>query len=1050
MPPTYRRKVVLNLDKTKGNIVFSPTSLVKTTDDYTGVTKFTVDITSHNNTQGTLGISQIDYQRGVSPWIALAAINTTTNPKRLEITLNDVDALNMSDGTYYANIYITDSNALNSPTIYPVKLTVINPVLQSSLVLDKYATIASLIKGASGVYTVDVACSSATATPNGTITVASVTGTGSAIVTTSKPNATTVRVTLTENNALAIGSYAIAVNIADSAASNSPQTFTVNFDIVASTATLYVDRNIFDSAVAAGGSYFSQKVIQIKTTSPSAPTGFNLDSKTYTGTSNGDWCNFSVDATGLVTIDQQAAVSNAGGSYCTAVFSAANGANTVTITMYILVGAAAPLPYILVSASAVGLSCNTGSKCSTAIVNVSNAGGTLASLGTVTVQLLGASGLNTSYNSTTGDITITDPSNRNTPGTFTDTIRISANGANVQNTPLDIPVTITVTTVAPVTKLGPRTAALPNGYTWDSNIGAPVGSVFNTLPSYRGADNRAMPAFNGTVYNVNSQADWNNVTSLLIAGTIVDGDVIQITAGVSLLDCQLPARGGWSYGTGGFVQIRTSGHASLPAYQKDPGPTNQGAANRVDYATHSAYLAQIRTDTANASPLCTQTSCGGYWFTGIDFYSNYNGPTSGILNIRAYTGLNTSQQNTPSQCPSQIVFDRCTIRSRVNHKITVIADGRHLAFYHCDFMEARFDPSNSGSWENKAVLIFNTPGQLEFIGNSLPSRGIGILCGGGLPSMTTVVPADVMIAWNKMYDRPNAQTEVDSDDCYARLELKTGGRFAFMFNDIRHIYYRTDHQFHVLFKATDQAKVGGGTVGYTSAHVYDLIMWGNRIRNSGKGLIGGADKYNNSATLGCERIEAAWNFCEMDPLYIPSKWGTYLAETDRRNMEFHRSAGDGMNIMDIYHNTFVNVTQCMMNIDEGQNYAGSGWRGIKIVDNVQVGKLKYGPIFGSAAGGNSQGLNNVMGAGNWTWRKNFCLSPTTGYASWDSTLLSANYQNGYIPDLTHFNDPASYDYSLKNTTVASASYVSGGGGTDGLDCGYDHAYLINMVNGVGD
>ena len=57
-------------------------------------------------------------------------------------------------------------------------------------------------------------------------------------------------------------------------------------------------------------------------------------------------------------------------------------------------------------------------------------------------------------------------------------------------------------------------------------------------------------------------------------------------------------------------------------------------------------------------------------------------------------------------------------------------------------------------------------------------------------------------------------------------------------------------------------------------------------------------------------------------------------------------------------------------------------------------------------------------------------------------------QDGYLT-AADFVDPASFNFTLNPTTSASASFPSGGGGTDGKDCGYDHAYLTTMLADLG-
>ncbi len=243
-----------------------------------------------------------------------------------------------------------------------------------------------------------------------------------------------------------------------------------------------------------------------------------------------------------------------------------------------------------------------GGNPSNQVVAISNGGG--GSLGTLGLGSISYGAGPQGWAATTSlagtDVTVRCATGTLAPGSYPCTIPVTSTTA--PNSPQNIQVTFVVASGGTG---GILPAFLPpTGMSWNPSLlawsGVPTGCTITK------------PAFAGTVYSVANATDMNTRITQLSNGTIVDGDVIEISADLTGT-FQIPARPAV---TSGFVEIRTSGHGSLPAYSSNY--MTAGTAQRVDPAIHGALLRKIKSNVNNGNSLSFATNARGYWLTGIE------------------------------------------------------------------------------------------------------------------------------------------------------------------------------------------------------------------------------------------------------------------------------------------------------------------------------------------------------------------------------------------------------------------------------------------------
>lgn len=1023
----------------QGTLSFNTTSLSFTAT--AGASAFTAEdpdlFVISNTGAGSLAGVQVSDN---ASWLTSAL--STSEDGKITITVT-IDPSSLTANTYNATLTVTDANASNSGATLTVSLLVnaVAPRIGLTPSTLGVTIAAGEVSGTQSVLIENTGGGTLAAPTVGTITYSGdFTGWVDSPAITDNGDDTYTLTFAAGGSALSAGTGSATIQVVSSGAANTPQVATVNLTVNASQqAVLSVTRSLDDMRATVGGSNPAAQVVGVVSANQFPLAGPVVSVTSYSGDFTG-WATATLTGNTLTVTPDISGIASPGTAYFHVDVADANAANTARYSVVLAVDQVTLTPVLSVSPSALGPSVTVGSNHPSQTVTVTNANGSVAALGTVTASFPSApTWANVSY--ANGTATVTYSTASLAQGTYSTTLQIAATLAN--NSPVSIPITLTVGAVVGGNYPIPSLAQSPAGYTWDAALGYPTGSIFNTLPSYRGADDDAFPTFGGTEYLVANQSQWNTVLTNLGNGTIVDGDIITITAGITLNPMQLPARPGWTYGTSGFVWIRTSAHASLPAYVADSGPASHGDAQRVSPTANASHVFTVSSPNTGQSALCPQAGAGGYWITGARFYqADTVGRPFYIVECTRHIGTTSSPQQVASDCPSMIVFDRCVFDSSSRgHVISLRADGRHIMARNC-WMKVARDPlaPSSSTLECKGVLILNTPGPVAILGCQYGASGIGFLMGGGDPPINNVVPSDGVNMFNKIWNDPDAHLNPDGNDYKNCIEHKTGRRWIHAFNDCRYWPYHNEQLYAFVAKPVDQGSNQNSGNNYAAA-CDDLVFWCNRLRDVTKGLIIVIDKgdFASTANLGAQRIECGYNLKLYAQLVRP---GDVYSQSLWREYAIYKSEGDGVNGVSIVHNTTeYDNAQSLINL-EGS--FGSAWRNVAFNYNVHAGTIRFGPVFAGPLGQDVAALNATFGAGNWDVRRNYIYQGSP--APWDAGLSGGNNQNRYIAGASVFTDTINDNYSLVSTaTDASASFPGGGGAPDGRDCGYDHAYLIAML-----
>lgn len=204
----------------------------------------------------------------------------------------------------------------------------------------------------------------------------------------------------------------------------------------------------------------------------------------------------------------------------------------------------------------------------------------------------------------------------------------------------------------------------------------------------------------------------------------VGGDTIILRAGVTFTGSfVLPAKSGTSW-----ITIESSAMSNLP----------DGRRVRPSDSIHMPKLIAHKAVPA----LYTAAGAHHYRIRGVEF-----GTVAGVFNydvVRLGKGTETSV----TQLPYQIELDRVYIHgdSHVGGKRGIALNSRSTTVknsYISDF--------KSTSLDTQAICGWNGPGPFLIANNYLEAAGENVMFGGGLPTITNLVPSDITIRGNHFF-----------------------------------------------------------------------------------------------------------------------------------------------------------------------------------------------------------------------------------------------------------------------------------------------------------
>lgn len=543
--------------------------------------------------------------------------------------------------------------------------------------------------------------------------------------------------------------------------------------------------------------------------------------------------------------------------------------------------------------------------------------------------------------------------------TYTDTITVAA--SNADNPPVAVAVTFIVTaSVAHGNYVAPDVTTLPTGITWDATNGRPSGGVF--LTDY------AKPTFSGTNRAATGRAAVQAAIDASVDGDLVTVDVASTiqTIGTSSPALNLPNRG-----TSGWVNIRPSTFASLPAYTKGDAVSNWDKTKRVTSAD-TANLWKIETLHNNTPVFTFAQGSQGWWIDGMEarVESSFNGTfDDAVVKIQANTQTQSSHQ------PDRIVINHSWIHnnsvpSRASRGIT--GNAKNLGIFH-----STIEGFEATGKDTQAFISFNGEGPIALVGSMFGGMAENVFFGGADPSITGLNPTNIDIRFNYI---PKQNGWAGNANLKNMLEFKKGVN-AFVFGNVFDGGYWGGQQHSLVLKATNQSS------GDPTALLQNVIVAYNKWYNQNAGFVNIAGNSETYVSAKMNHVEVAHNVVYAGTL-VPGSPGTPTGTNKPIQvlLDSHSNPSAGYDYVRIHHNSLSIAGNSHLFIGDppsAQNYTN-----FRFDSNVNDKTGQFGFIFATGGATNKTCLDSMLGSANWQCRTNAMASNTNL-----GTLNASSYNN---------------------------------------------------------
>jgi fibronectin type 3 domain-containing protein len=404
-------------------------------------------VTVTNVGQGSLtGMSAaIRYPDGhPTGWLG-ANLSSPVAPASLTLSANHAG---LAAGTHTAYVDLASDVAANSPVTVTVTLQVLTPAPAIGLSTTVVAFNATQNGAAPAPQTVAVTNVGAGTLSGLSATVTYTAGqpTGWLAASLNPTTAPAILSLAASPGSLAPGTYTATVQVAASVAQNSPQSVTVTLTVAAPTPLIAATPTLLSFSGQQGAGNPATQTVQITNSGGGSLTGLAV-SITYPGGQPAGWVTTSLNQTtapATLTVGAQTGALTTG-TYTAQIRITSPVAGNNPVIVDVTFDIAAPAPAIMLDRSSVSFSIGAlDGNPPPQLVQVTNGGGgTLSGLG---VSVLGQNSgwLSAELSATTAPATITLTATRGalTPGTYNAVLRVTS--AVASNSPVDIPVTLTI------------------------------------------------------------------------------------------------------------------------------------------------------------------------------------------------------------------------------------------------------------------------------------------------------------------------------------------------------------------------------------------------------------------------------------------------------------------------------------------------------------------------------------------------------------------------------------------------------------------------------
>lgn len=401
----------------------------------------------------------------------------------------------------------------------------------------------------------------------------------------------------------------------------------------------------------------------------------------------------------------------------------------------------------------------------------------------------------------------------------------------------------------------------------------------------------------------------------------------------------------------------------------------------------------------------------------------------GLINF----GNSGTAQNQVWQIPNQMVLDRCYVHG--HPQASIMKYGIRLDCSNGAVLDCHISDFHSIGFDAQAISGINGPGPFKIINNYLEASGENILFGGGAPSISNLVPADIEVL-NNHFSKPLSWWV--KDPSYAGkhwtvknlFELKTGKRVLLEGNLMEYCWADLPiGQSGYAILLTIRTEGGAAP----QADVSDVTIRSNSIRHTGVGIsISGSDDGTGNRS---KRILIQNNLLE--DINGP-KYGDQNVAGPNDGTAFH--LGEPQDVT-IDHNSIFQsgaitwAYKKMSGFRFTNNLVNSlissgGYQGI-YGPGVKQGDATFAMYFPDVTDANKQFHKNVLISGDASKYANFKSMSQNYFPPKNSDVAFVDFNNGPNNLL---------NYKLKSNSAYSKN------GSDGKDIGADLDELISILN----
>ncbi|MGC2238021.1 MAG: FG-GAP-like repeat-containing protein [Pyrinomonadaceae bacterium] len=481
------------------------------------------------------------------------------------------------------------------------------------------------------------------------------------------------------------------------------------------------------------------------------------------------------------------------------------------------------------------------------------------------------------------------------------------------------------------------------------------------------------------------------------------GDTIILQAGVTFTESVV-----LKYKTGStYITIQSSALSSLPPDGQRVSPS------------HAQFMPKIVPPSGGGSAVLTEITANGpshhYRLLGIEMAQTNS---SQLIYSMVSLGSSDSDQNTLAKVAHHFIIDRCYIHGHVDGELR---RGIALNSEYTDIVNSYISEVHQVEDDSQAIGGWNGPGQYLIENNYLEAASENILFGGSDPSISNLVPSDIVIRHNLVTKKLSWYSRTPPWKVKNILELKNARRVNIVENIFENNWAHAQSGFGILFTVRNQS----GTAPWST--IEDVTFNYNTVRNTPSSISVLAQDYK-FPSQNVKNLSINYN--------LISSISTLPLNPDANNGRCVQVLGGGSfgtQNLTLNHNTCVGFGSYPAFI-YGDSDSSIKVTGLDVKNNIAMG-LNAGTdatISGNAQPSGTPSLN-AMTANTWTLQKNILMLPS-GSSTYPNSSPNINY---YVSNSSSvgFVNFASGNYALSSTSPYRNL------GTDSTDPGANIQYL---------